>query len=186
MNAYEEGGSIVLDVARLDHIWRDGGLDFPDPLLHRWTIDTTYGTVREEQVDDRPAEFPRVPDALVGAASPLRLHDRQRRRGHAGRSRAAPTGSILKYDRASGDRATLDLGRGRMPGEVVFVPAGSAAAEDDGYLMTYVYDAASDSSSFVVFDAATMDPEPVGRVPLPRIPFGFHGSWIPTISGRDS
>jgi carotenoid cleavage dioxygenase len=42
MNAYDDGDKIVLDVARLDHIWRDGPMDFPDPALHRWTIDTAF------------------------------------------------------------------------------------------------------------------------------------------------
>jgi carotenoid cleavage dioxygenase len=45
--------------------------------------------------------------------------------------------------------------------------------------MTYVHDAASDTSQFVILDAATMDDEPVASVALPRIPSGFHGSWVP-------
>jgi carotenoid cleavage dioxygenase-like enzyme len=45
--------------------------------------------------------------------------------------------------------------------------------------MTYVYDASCDASSFVIMDAATMDSSPVASVELPRIPSGFHGSWIP-------
>jgi carotenoid cleavage dioxygenase-like enzyme len=61
----------------------------------------------------------------------------------------------------------------------VFVAAGGSLAEDDGYLMTYVYDANSDSSDFVVLDAATMSSDPVATVHLPRIPFGFHGNWVP-------
>jgi carotenoid cleavage dioxygenase len=60
----------------------------------------------------------------------------------------------------------------------VFVPAANSSAEDDGYLMTYIYDASSDSSSFVIMDAASMDSEPVASIDLPRIPGGFHGSWI--------
>jgi len=58
------------------------------------------------------------------------------------------------------------------------VPADGGTAEDDGYLMTYVYDAATDSSEFIVLDAATMDPTPIATIDLPRIPFGFHGNWI--------
>jgi carotenoid cleavage dioxygenase-like enzyme len=96
---------------------------------------------------------------------------------------ASQTGALLKYDRVTGARSEIILGRGRLPGEPVFVPADGAAAgaagEDAGYLMTYVYDAATDASEFVVFDAATMDDSPVATVELPRIPFGFHGSWIP-------
>ncbi len=66
MNAYEAGDKIVLDVARLDHIWRDSMMDFPNPEFWRFTIDTTTGKVHEEQVDDRPGEFPRVADSVVG------------------------------------------------------------------------------------------------------------------------
>ena len=88
------------------------------------------------------------------------------------------SGAILKYDRISGERTSVDLGRGRMPGESVFVPAANSAAEDDGYLMTYVYDAATDSSDMDINDAATMSSEPVAIVHLPRVPFGFHGNWV--------
>ena len=178
MNAYEDGDSIVIDVARLDHIWRDGPMDFPEPALHRWTIDTVGGSVTDEQVDDLPAEFPRVPDALVGL---------EHRYGYMMANAAASAfeaplsadGAILKYDRTTGARSRIGVGRGRLPGEASFVPSADARAEDDGYLMTYVYDASSDSSEFVIYDAATMSDEPVATVQLPRVPFGFHGNWIP-------
>jgi carotenoid cleavage dioxygenase len=177
MNSYEDGDTIVLDVARFEYIWRDGGMDFPNPCLWRWTIDLVGGSVREEQIDDRPAEFPRVADANIG---------RPHRFGYmAGMSLdvnadpSAAQGAILKYDRVAGTRSSIELGRGRVGGEPVFAPAAGAANEDDGYLMTYVYDASTDASEFVVFDAATMAAEPVASVALPRIPFGFHGSWVP-------
>jgi carotenoid cleavage dioxygenase len=89
------------------------------------------------------------------------------------------SGAILKYDRETGVRTAIDLGRGCAPGEPVFAPAATARSEDDGYLMTYVYDARSDSSRFVIMDARTMDRTPVASIELPRIPSGFHGSWIP-------
>ena len=62
----------------------------------------------------------------------------------------------------------------------MFVPADGAKTEDEGYLMTFVYDAPSDTSQFVVMDAQTMDDTPVATIDLPRIPFGFHGNWIPS------
>ncbi len=178
MNAYEDGTRIVLDVARLDHIWRDGPMDFPWPSLYRWTIDTATGNVTEEQIDDTPAEFPRVADAVVGL---------KHRYGYmmavpdaaAFENPSLARGTILKYDRVTGERTSLDLGAGRVPGEPVFVAAGGSVAEDDGYLMTYVYDANTDSSDFVVLDAASMSSDPVATVHLPRIPFGFHGNWVP-------
>ena len=90
------------------------------------------------------------------------------------------SGAILKYDRETGSRAQIDVGVGRLPGETVFVPSATSSTEDDGFLMTYVYDGASDSSEFVIYDAGSMSAEPVATVHLPRIPFGFHGNWVPS------
>lgn len=42
------------------------------------------------------------------------------------------------------------------------------AAEDDGYLMTYVHDETANRSEFVVYDARTMAAAPVARVALPQ------------------
>lgn len=177
MNAYEEDGRIVIDVARFSHIWRESSMDFPLPNFWRWTIDTRSGKVHEEQVDDRPAEFPRVADDRIGLK-----HRYGYMMGMTAAFGADPTrtsGTLLKYDRERGTSSELSLGRGCTPGEPVFAPAAGATEEDGGYLMTFVHDADSDSSRFVIFDAASMDPAPVASVALPRIPSGFHGSWIP-------
>ncbi|MDB2543067.1 carotenoid oxygenase family protein [Pseudomonadales bacterium] len=174
LNSYEDGDKIIIDVARFSHMWKASTMDFPPPELWRWTIDTVSGKVHEEQVDDRPAEFPRVADSVIGM---------KHRYGYlAGMSQtkdpSEASGAILKYDRETGVRSDIEFGRGRTGGEPVFVPAAHSSAEDDGYLMTYIYDASSDSSSFVIMDAASMDSEPVASIDLPRIPGGFHGSWI--------
>lgn len=176
MNSYEEGDTIVLDLARFSHMWRDSAMNFPSPEFWRFTIDTATGKVTEEQVDDRPAEFPRVADSVVGLK-----HRYGYMMAMSGMSDDPITasGAILKYDRETGVRTEIEFGRGRVGGEPVFVPSADPKSEDDGYLMTYVYDASSDSSSFVIMNAATMDNEPVASIDLPRIPNGFHGSWVP-------
>jgi carotenoid cleavage dioxygenase-like enzyme len=177
MNAYEDGDRIVLDVARLSHVWRDSMMDFPMPELWRWTINTTTGTVHEEKIDDRPAEFPRVPDSRVGL--PHRYGYMMAVPEADGfQNPMSQSGALFKYDRHTGARTDFDVGRGCLPGEPVFVPAAGGTAEDDGYLMTYVYDASTDTSRLIVVDAATMDSTPVATVELPRIPFGFHGNWV--------
>ena len=176
MNSYEEGDNIVLDVARFSHMWRDSAMDFPMPELWRWTIDTNTGKVSEEQIDDRSAEFPRVADSVIGLK-----HRYGYMMGMSGLGSDDPmstSGSILKYDRQTGGRTEIEFGPGRVGGEPVFVPSANPKSEDDGYLMTYLHDAESDTSSFVIMDAATMDNTPVASVALPRVPSGFHGSWI--------
>jgi carotenoid cleavage dioxygenase-like enzyme len=179
MNSYEDGDKIVLDVARLSHVWRDSMMDFPMPELWRFTIDTATGKVHEEQVDDRPGEFPRVADSVIGLPHRygymMGLPDDPNYE-----SAASNPGTIIKYDRHTGERSEITLGLGHAPGEPVFVPADGGINEDDGYLMTFVYDADTDTSRYVVMDASTMDDTPVASIELPRIPFGFHGSWIPS------
>ncbi len=178
MNSYEDGDTIVLDVARFSHMWRDSAMDFPSPELWRWTINTVTGNVSEEQIDDRGAEFPRVADSVIGLKHRYGYMMAMSDLGGAD-DPTNTSGAILKYDRDSGKRTEIEFGPGRMGGEAVFVPSANPAAEDDGYLMTYVYDASTDKSSFVIMDAATMDNTPVASIELPRIPNGFHGSWIP-------
>ena len=178
MNAYEDGNAIVLDVARFSHIWRDSAMDFPPPNLWRWTIDTATGKVREEQIDDRSGEFPRVADSVVGLKHRYGYLMSMSESGFSDDPMNA-SGAILKYDRETGARTSIEFGRGIVPGEAVFVASTSPRSEDDGWLMTYVYDAHSDSSRFVIMDAASMDDEPVASVELPRVPNGFHGNWIP-------
>ena len=175
MNAYEEDDKIILDVARYSHIWRESNMDFPSPNLWRWIIDTKQKSVAETQLDDRAAEFPRVADSLIG---------QEYRYGYmmsqsGSQESASLSSALLKYDNVKGSRTQIELGTGRTAGEPVFVPSYKNTQEDDGYLMTYVYDAHSDQSQFVIFDAASMDSTPIASIDLPRVPDGFHGSWIP-------
>jgi carotenoid cleavage dioxygenase-like enzyme len=68
---------------------------------------------------------------------------------------------------------------GRTPGEAVFVPPDDAPG-GDGWLMAFVYDAATDRSDLVVLDAGDLAAPPVAAIHLPRrVPAGFHGNWLP-------
>jgi carotenoid cleavage dioxygenase len=171
LNAYEDGNDIVIDVSRMAHSLKAGAEDVP-PVMHRWTIHTDKGRVSETPLDDRPFDFPRVPDALVGL---------KHRYGYGAEfGGGLPVASAFrKYDLQTGSSTAHDLGAGRQGGEPVFVPAQGATSEDDGYLLSLVYDMADDRSELVIVDASSMSDTPVARVHLPtRVPAGFHGSWI--------
>ena len=76
----------------------------------------------------------------------------------------------------------ISVGAGRIPSEAVFVP-GSSDDEEDGYLLAYVYDGVRDTSDLVILPAHQPDAPPVATVHLGRrVPFGFHGNWIPAAS----
>jgi len=177
LNASEpQPGHLEIDVARYPHLWRESQDAFEPARLHRWTVDVAAGTVKEEALDDRAVEFPRVDERRVG---------RPARFGYAVETRPGPAGFameavLVKYDLKAGTTEEHRFGPGRVPGEGVFVPASDDAGEDDGYVLAYVYDAATDSSSLVILDAGAFAATPVATVALPqRVPFGFHGSWVP-------
>jgi carotenoid cleavage dioxygenase-like enzyme len=175
VNAYEtDDGRIVLEVARYPELWREGSARFDLASLHRWEFDLATGRASETALDDRPIEFPRIDDRLCGS---------RHRYGYAVRNLSSTTDeatSIVKYDLSNGTSVEHDFGPGRYPGEAVFAADPSSREEDAGWLLTYVYDAPSNTSEFVVLDAQDVTSAPVARVRLPyRIPFGFHGNWIP-------
>jgi len=168
MNSFESNGSIVMDTARYPELWRQNTEFENDASLHRWTFDLAKGTVAETPLDDRSIEFPRVAEHLVGL---------ENRFGYA-ISSFDEANSLVKYDVATTECTAHDFGETKIPGEAVFVPR-EGGAEDDGWLLSFVYDKPTDSSSFVVLDAADMSAAPVAMVQLPqRVPFGFHGSWF--------
>ncbi len=180
MNSFEQvsstgGTSIVFDTARYPDLWRADSAKFNnDAALHRWTLDLDAGTVSEQPLDDRLIEFPRVHDDLVGLVN---------RYGYAVATEqlddGPPKSQLVKYDLETGASEVHDFGADQITGEAVFIPADAATSEDEGWLMSLVYDKPSDTSSLVVLDATQITDEPVASVKLPRrVPFGFHGSWF--------
>ena len=176
MNAYEDGDRIVLDVARFGKLTM--GLDEGDGTparLHRWTIDRASGKVTDEPLDDRPAEFPRIDNRVIGKKN---RYGYMMSAGYGGPETFGE--ALFKYDLEAGKSWTHEFGSGFQAGEPVFALSSNTAAEDEGWLLTYVYDAARDRSDLVIVDAANFDQKPVARIHLPcRVPNGFHASWIP-------
>nr|WP_244955187.1 carotenoid oxygenase family protein [Streptomyces chrestomyceticus] len=87
---------------------------------------------------------------------------------------------LVKYDLERGTSEVRRFSPQGGVGEAVFVPAGPDTAEDDGWLMAYVFDPDRDATDLVILDARDFTGEPVARVHLPvRVPVGFHGAWIP-------
>ena len=179
LNAYDDGDRIVIDVIRHESMFASSliGPEGGPSTLWRWVIDPTSGTVTETQLDDRPSEFPRVADRVVG---------RRHRFGYGAARDASlvdetfDTEGLVKYD-LDGDTSEFhDAGTGRVPGEGVFVADPEGTAEDDGWVLSVVYDAATDRSDVIVVDARDFSGPPVATIHLPvRVPFGFHGSWVP-------
>jgi carotenoid cleavage dioxygenase-like enzyme len=185
MNAWDDGPDgryVWLDAGRHASMWAGGADKFEPSLLHRWRFDLQTGAVTEEQLDDVSHGFPRIDDRRTGLQN--RYGWAVAPRSGINRNTDAPlmddASVIAKYDLANGASVTHhDMGPNATFGEPVFVPREGATAEDDGYLVTYVFDKSTETSRFVVLDAADMTAAPIATVQLPqRVPNGFHGSWF--------
>ncbi len=181
LNAFEvpeSGGSgeVVIDAVRHEKMFATdfNGPDEGPASLVRFTLDLASGKAREHRYDEHSQEFPRFDERLTG---------RRHRYGYSvGFADGSLGDQVLKHDTVAGTTEVRRLGAGRLAGELVFVPSGPDAAEDDGVLMGYVHDRARGLSDLVLLDAATL--EDVATVHLPgRVPAGFHGSWTPTATG---
>jgi carotenoid cleavage dioxygenase len=178
LNCYDSGEDVVImDVLRYDRAFdtAPGDVIASDlPVLARWTIDVTRRRITEQHLDDVNAEFPRIDDAVAGLPH---------RYGYCTRLGANPQDptfeGLIKYDLVRDEATRYDPGEHRSPGEPVFVRAGDGHGEDEGWVLSVVYDATRDASDLVILDATSFAGPPVATVHLPaRVPFGFHGSWV--------
>ena len=155
--------------------------------LHKWAFNLETGQLKGEQLNEIPSDFPRFNDSLMG---------NKNRYGYTStvsidvNSSAPYFTSTIKHDFQTGSLVEHRFGEFKFGGESVFVPRNADSMsiseeqtsdfEDDGWLLNYIYDANKKTSELVIIDAKAIDSEPVARVKLPRrVPYGFHGVWIP-------
>jgi carotenoid cleavage dioxygenase-like enzyme len=177
LNAYElDGDRVVVDLVRHPRMFATV-LNAPyegTPTLERWTLDGRSGTVGVSELDGAGQEFPRMDERRLGL--------RHRFGYTAALGDELVTGGARKHDLDAGTVEAHDYGAGRSTLEPVFVPRSPDAAEDDGWVVSTVYDATTGLSDVVILHAQDFAGDPVATIHLPvRVPFGFHGSWIPDV-----
>ncbi|MEJ2130793.1 MAG: carotenoid oxygenase family protein [Gammaproteobacteria bacterium] len=183
LNAFDEGDYIVIDLVRHPSMFRECtvGPREGTPQLYRWMINTRTQRVIEDCLDERGQEFPRPDHRRSGLKHRFGYTisaDDENDDGYGGRY-------VLKHDLSKGKTHEHDLGAGVHASEMVFVPESNKAAEDEGWLMGFVYDERSNSSSLAIFDASDVRQAAVATINLPqRVPYGFHGNWIPDAALR--
>ena len=180
MNAYSENGQVIADVCRFARLPLFDGVGMNDltnggsAKLTRWTLNLNDGTMKEKQLDDSPAEFPRLDERYAG----LRY-----RYGYGGGRCGVPTdggffNAIFRYDHQTGKKHVCDFGSAGFSSEPIFVPRSARSLEGQGYLLSVVYREPENRSELVILDAENIEHEPLAVVKLPhRIPYGFHGNW---------
>jgi carotenoid cleavage dioxygenase len=174
-NAWREGEDVVLDVSVLATMFRDGG-DGGPLGLHRWRIGTGGQTLTfsSERLTERHIDLPTIDPRRLGRAHRYAYYVPTR--DELG---GFEFGGVVAWDAARQRADVWDPGQRFAGGEPLFVPDGPGEA--DGWVLVFVYDKAEGTSHLALFDATAVAAGPVARVRLPRrVPFGFHGCWIPS------
>ncbi len=177
MNAFEQGDEVVMDAARFNQLWVKDSHDFNHPaFLTRFTMNMKTGTVSESQLDDRAMEFPQV--NRQNWTRPYRYGYSLSTPYGGGEMATRGASGFMRYDIQTGQRDVHDLDEHHATDEGFFVSTG--ASEEEGYLLSYVYDRRENRSALWIMDATNLAAGPVAQVQLPvRVPQGFHGEWVP-------
>lgn len=140
--------------------------------FERWTLDNATGRVQRKVLSRERQEFPRLDERLTG--KPYRYAYT------VGIDIDRPTpNALLRHDLHTGETVRHAYGPHHISGEVVFVPAHADAAENEGWLLSYVHDINGGNSQLVILDAQDIEGAPKAVIDLPvRVPLGFHGNWI--------
>jgi beta,beta-carotene 9',10'-dioxygenase len=187
VNAFEQDGELVLDLVTypdpgiIDQLYlsrlRTGAPVKAVGLLWRYFMPLrNAGSVRVQQICPTPLELPRI-DYARTAGRPYRVVW-----GSSTKESGNFLDSLVKVDVTSGHCIEW-CNAGCYPGEPVFVAGPSPSSEEDGVLLSVVFDAGSRTSFLLVLDAARMTE--IARAQCPHhIPFGFHGNFFPRQNGR--
>jgi carotenoid cleavage dioxygenase-like enzyme len=190
VNAWEENSEVVMvGTPYRVHETADGQLDARrleqtinlrqrDFQLYEWRFDLKTGKTHERVIDDvLNTEFPVINSAYQG---------RKNRYSYnvlfpqGGREEPRFPG-LVKYDLTTGGYVAYSAGPQYFYNEPGFAPSDSSQSEDDGYLVTLVWNPVDQQSEIQIFDCkgARLAEGPVARIVLPRrVPHGFHATFV--------
>jgi all-trans-8'-apo-beta-carotenal 15,15'-oxygenase len=185
-NAFEQDDTIYIDSICYESFpevesgsdFREVDFDLLAPgQLWRFTLNLSEQTVTRRLLEERCCEFPYVhPNHMGRPYRYLFMGAAHRERGNA------PLQAILKLDATTGEEQVWSAAPKGYVSEPIFVPRPDGNHEDDGWVMTVVYDANKHCSDVVILDGCDLNRGPVARLHLKHhIPYGLHGSWTPDV-----
>jgi len=181
-NAFEQKDEIIVDsicyetFPAVDHNINYQETDFdsrPPGQLWRYTLNLQAKTAKRQLQVPRSAEFPFIHPALIGQPHHwVYLAAAHQSEGDA------PQQAILKVNVESGEQEIWSFASKGFIGEPVFVPRPGGTQEDDGWVLTLVYDAAHNRSDVAILDGTCISHGAIARLHLKHhIPYGLHGSF---------
>ena len=179
-NAWDEDSEVVLQASRSQTADIAGAgtsegnnLEENQGHLYEWRINLETGSISERKLSDIPCDFTRVNDDYACHKT------RYVYAGIFNTERAFTFDGIMKYDNETGVTQAFKYGPNRHGGEAVFAPKVGSSCEDDGYLVCFVHDEATNQSECLIIDAQHLEAGPVATIIMPfRVPYGFHAGWV--------
>ena len=179
-NAWDEDSEVVLQASRSQTADIAGAgtsegnnLEENQGHLYEWRINLETGSISERTLSDTPCDFTRVNDDYACHKT------RYVYAGIFNTERAFTFDGIMKFDNETGITAAFQYGPNRHGGEAVFAPKVGSSCEDDGYLVCFVHDEATNQSECLIIDAQHLEAGPVATIIMPfRVPYGFHAGWV--------
>ena len=152
-----------------------GGL----PVLERWRI--TGDKIERTQVDERMVEY--VTSDPLCEGRPFRYGYGVEMAPNWDRSldREVDHLGLLRFDMAHDEVTAWNPGQYKTASEPLFVRADDGRSDDEGWLLTSVYDATRGASDIYVLDASSFGRKPQAVIHLPEsvaLPFRSHGTWV--------
>jgi beta,beta-carotene 9',10'-dioxygenase len=176
VNAYEDGDEVVVDACTfpdagiVEDLYMErlrAGKPVSPGHLERFRISPAAGTVAGERLVEESLDLPRINYG--------RCNERPYRYAWGIGFGGGWIDRIVKADVVE-RRSAVWAENQCYPGEPVFVAAPEANDEDDGVLLSIVFDGRRGNSFLLVLDARSLDELARAEVPH-HIPFGFHGQF---------
>jgi all-trans-8'-apo-beta-carotenal 15,15'-oxygenase len=185
-NAHENGDTLIIDSICYEQFpTLDPAADFrvvdfanlPEGQFWRFRVNLSAQTVEHDVLMDRCCEFPTLNPNCMGRPYQFVVMGTAHET-----SGNAPLQALTKLDLYSGTQTTWSTAPHGFVGEPLFVPNLDHSAEDAGWILSLIYNAAHHRTDVVILDAQAIEQGPVACLPLQHhVPYGLHGCFVPQV-----
>ncbi len=193
-NAYEENGKIITDFTYSpETVLYDSLAPMPtlptqlsvknkylnrkpeSSVMKRMTIDLANSQLEFKTLWNNFCEFPKINPGLQGSHYQFMYMLQQSEQC----AKTTPFFSdIVKLNTKTGEAVKLELGNEMYPAEPFFIRKKNAIKEDEGYLLSMIYDGNINKNHIAVIDAQNIENGPIAKIHFEQaMPFGFHCYW---------
>jgi len=190
INAYEDGDSIILDAIRVDGTKKygsDEGIQWPFATsreeyvntagkrsLWRYNVDLRSNSVTKEVLTDTQCFY-----GVVNPKQSTLQHGPIYMAIGAKGAEVSPPQGVARFDPSTKAMDSWMPESYEFCGEPMFAPKENAAFEDDGYILTVLFNGKTEQSEMIVLQSRDISAGPVARIPLSiGIPHGLHGCFV--------